>query len=126
MYSIIIIKLIKKDKEKTQPEYIDRNITLIYIKVNIINNDRIMNVKSNKSRKFKVLPLKVSQIIIDEFLQIQDEEGLGNRSATLAYLVKEHKLRKKYEFEKAADEFEKVIDKIDKKKIPTLEEQLEI
>lgn len=76
--------------------------------------------KSNK----KILPIKVSQIIVDEFDQIQEAEGLGNRASTFSFLVKYYHQKQWHEFEKAADELGEVLDRIDAKKIPSPEEQL--
>ncbi len=72
----------------------------------------------------KIMPIKVSPIIVAEFDQIQEEEGFGSRASTFSFLVKSYHQRKYYELEKAADELDKVIDKVDKKKIPSLKKQL--
>lgn len=72
----------------------------------------------------KIIPIKVEPIIIEEFDEIKEEEGIGNRAATFTFLVKEYRQRKQMEFEKAADQLGEVLDRINKKKIPSPEEQL--
>ncbi|OGJ52266.1 hypothetical protein A2335_02215 [Candidatus Peregrinibacteria bacterium RIFOXYB2_FULL_32_7] len=72
----------------------------------------------------KILPIKVSQVIVDEFDDIKESEGLGNRASTFSFLVKYYKMKQLHEFGRAIDELSNVVDKIDPKKIPSAEEQL--
>jgi hypothetical protein len=74
----------------------------------------------------KIMPIKVSPIIVEEFDRIQEEEGLGNRASTFSFLVKYYHQKQWQEFEKAADELGDVLDRIDPKNIPSAEEQLGI
>lgn len=73
----------------------------------------------------KVLPIKVSQKVVEEFDDIQHSEGFGNRASTFTFLVKFYQLKKQSKFEKAADDLGGLLEKIDPEKTPSLKEQLE-
>ncbi len=68
--------------------------------------------------------LKVSEKIPQELDLIKEEEGLGNRTATITFLIKYYFLTKKNSLENSIELLDKLLEKIDKKKIPSLRAQL--
>lgn len=72
----------------------------------------------------KSILFKVDDKIKDELDLIRAEEGLGTQTATITYLVKYYFLTKKSSLDTTISILDKVLDKLDSKKIPPLEEQL--
>lgn len=72
----------------------------------------------------KSILLRVPEKIPHELDQIQDEEGLGNRTSTITFLIKYYFLTKKRSLDESIDLLEKVVEKMDFKKIPPFDEQL--
>lgn len=70
------------------------------------------------------LIFKVSDKIPKELDVIQEEEGLGNRTSTLTFLVKYYFLTKKNSLDQSIQIMDKLLDRIDFDKLPSAEEQL--
>lgn len=68
--------------------------------------------------------LKVSDKIPKELDIIQEEEGLGNRTSTVTFLIKYYFLTKKNSLEQSISMLERALDRIDTKKLPSAREQL--
>ncbi len=67
---------------------------------------------------------KVSDKIPKELDIIQEEEGLGNRTSTITFLIKYYFLTKKSSLEQSISLLEKALDRLDIKKLPSAREQL--
>ena len=67
---------------------------------------------------------KVSEKIPKELDIIQDEEGLGNRTSTLTFLIKYYFLTKKSSLDQTIQIMDKLLDRIDTSKLPSVKEQL--
>lgn len=67
---------------------------------------------------------KVSDKIPKELDLIQEEEGLGNRTSTLTFLVKYYFLTKRTFLDQSVQLLDKVLDKIDTSKLPSARDQL--
>lgn len=68
--------------------------------------------------------LKVPDKIPYELDLIQDEEGLGNRTSTITFLIKYYFLTKKGSLSQSLELLGKVLEKIDLRKLPSAREQL--
>jgi hypothetical protein len=68
--------------------------------------------------------LKVSDKIPKELDVIQEEEGLGNRTSTVTFLVKYYFLTKKNSLDQSIQIMDKLLDRIDASKLPSAAEQL--
>ena len=68
--------------------------------------------------------LKVSDRIPKELDVIQEEEGLGNRTSTVTFLIKYYFLTKKNSLDHSMNLLERALDRIDTKKLPSAKEQL--
>lgn len=72
----------------------------------------------------KSILLKVPDKIPEELNQIQEKEGLGNRTSTVTFLIKYYFLTKKRSLDESIALFEKALDGIDVNTLPPAEEQL--
>lgn len=72
----------------------------------------------------KSILLKVEDQIKEELDTIRKEEGLNSQTSTITYLIKYYFLTKKSQLDTILAILDKTLDKIDPKKIPSLEEQL--
>lgn len=72
----------------------------------------------------KSILLKVNDKIKSELDLIREEEGFGNQTATVTYLVKYYLMTKKSKLDTTLAILDKLLDKIDTKSLPPLEEQL--
>lgn len=72
----------------------------------------------------KSILLKVPQKIPEELDRIQEEEGLGNRTSTVTFLIKYYLLTKKSALDQSIDVLDKLLDKIDVEKLTSTREQL--
>lgn len=70
------------------------------------------------------LAFKVDDKIVQELNLIQSEEGLGNRTSTITFLVKYYFLTKKRSLEESIDALEMALRKVDFKNLPSPKEQL--
>lgn len=68
--------------------------------------------------------LKVSDRIPKELDVIQEEEGLGNRTSTITFLIKYYFLTKKSSLDQSIGLLERALDRIDTKKLPSAKDQL--
>lgn len=68
--------------------------------------------------------LKVSDKIPKELDIIQEEEGLGNRTSTITFLIKYYFLTKKNSLDQSIQIIDKLLDRLDASKIASPEEQL--
>lgn len=68
--------------------------------------------------------LKVSDKIPKELDIIQEEEGLGNRTSTVTFLIKYYFLTKKNSLDQSIQIMDKLLDRIDSNKLPSAREQL--
>lgn len=68
--------------------------------------------------------LKVSDKIPKELDIIQEEEGLGNRTSTVTFLIKYYFLTKKNSLDQSIQIMDKLLDRIDANKLPSAREQL--
>ncbi len=67
---------------------------------------------------------KVSDKIPKELDVIQEEEGLGNRTATITFLIKYYFLTKKNSLDQSIQIMDKLLDRIDTSTLPSAREQL--
>jgi hypothetical protein len=70
------------------------------------------------------LIFKVSDKIPKELDIIQEEEGLGNRTSTLTFLVKYYFLTKKSSLDQSIMLMDKLLDRLDTTKLPSPHDQL--
>lgn len=70
------------------------------------------------------LLFNVSDKIHSELDLIQEAEGLGNRTATLTFLIKYYLLTQKTSLDQSIAVLSTLIDRIDTSKLPSPEEQL--
>jgi len=68
--------------------------------------------------------LKVSDKIPKELDLIQEEEGLGNRTSTITFLIKYYFLTKKSSLDISMQMMDKLLGRIDTNKLPSAREQL--
>jgi hypothetical protein len=66
----------------------------------------------------------VNEIIPKEIDIIKEKEGLGNRTSTITFLIKYYFLTKKSALDDSIQLLERMLDKIDTKKLPSAKEQL--
>lgn len=67
---------------------------------------------------------KVNDKIPKELDIIQDEEGLGNRTSTILFLIKYYFLTKKNSLDQSVQILDKLLDRIDIGKLPSAKKQL--
>ncbi|MFA6528971.1 MAG: hypothetical protein WCT46_05545 [Candidatus Gracilibacteria bacterium] len=67
---------------------------------------------------------KVNDKIPKELDLIQEEEGLGNRTSTITFLIKYYFLTKKNSLDQSIQIMDKLLDRIDVNKLPSAKEQL--
>ena len=72
----------------------------------------------------KTIVLKVSDKIPKELDIIEDEEGLGNRTSTVTFLIKYYFLTKKSSLEQSVTILDRLLNRIDTDKLPSGREQL--
>lgn len=72
----------------------------------------------------KTIVLKVDDKIPRELDLIEEEEGLGNRTATVTFLIKYYFLTKKSSLDQSIAILDRLLDKIDAEKLPSAREQL--
>ncbi len=70
------------------------------------------------------LIFKVSDKIPKELDIIQEEEGLGNRTSTVTFLIKYYFLTKKSSLDQSIYMMDKLLDRIDTFKLPSAKKQL--
>ena len=68
--------------------------------------------------------LKVSEKIPQELDLIQEQEGLGNRTSTITFLIKYYLLTKKTSLDRSVELLDKLLDRLDVSKLPSAREQL--
>lgn len=68
--------------------------------------------------------LKVPEKIPQELDIIQEEEGLGNRTSTVTFLIKYYFLTKKSSLDKSIQILDRLLDRIDTQALPSAREQL--
>ena len=68
--------------------------------------------------------LKVADKIKRELEMIQEEEGLGNRTSTVTFLIKYYFLTKQRTLDQSIHLLDKALEKIDVDSLPSLEDQL--
>lgn len=88
---------------------------IIYILL-VVKYLQLMNMAS--------IILKVSDKIPKELDIIQEEEGLGNRTSTITFLIKYYFLTKKNSLDQSIQIIDKLLDRLDTSKIASPEEQL--
>ena len=72
----------------------------------------------------KTIVLKVDEKIPRELDIIEREEGLGTRTSTVTFLIKYYFLTKKNNLDQSISMLEKLLDRVDVKKLPSAKEQL--
>jgi hypothetical protein len=70
------------------------------------------------------LIFKVSDKIPKELDIIQEEEGLGNRTSTITFLIKYYFLTKKNSLDQSIQMMDKLLDRIDTSKLASAKDQL--
>lgn len=68
--------------------------------------------------------LKVPQKIPNELDIIQEEEGLGNRTSTVTFLIKYYFLTKKSSLDQSIQVLDKLLDRLDTSNLPSAKDQL--
>lgn len=68
--------------------------------------------------------LKVPQKIPNELDIIQEEEGLGNRTSTVTFLIKYYFLTKKSSLDQSIQVLDKLLDRLDTSDLPSAKDQL--
>lgn len=68
--------------------------------------------------------IKVPEKIPQELDIIQEEEGLGNRTSTITFLIKYYFLTKKSSLDQSIQILDRLLDRIDTNKLPSAREQL--
>ncbi|MBI2464207.1 hypothetical protein HYV57_04585 [Candidatus Peregrinibacteria bacterium] len=68
--------------------------------------------------------LKVSDKIPKELDIIQEDEGLGNRTSTITFLIKYYFLTKKNSIDQSIQILDKLLDRIDTENLLSVKEQL--
>ena len=72
----------------------------------------------------KSILLKVPYKIPEELDKIQEEEGLGNRTSTVTFLIKYYFLKKKSSLEQSIQVLDKILDRLDTDNLPSARAQL--
>ncbi len=70
------------------------------------------------------LLFKIDDKITEELDLIREKEGLGNRTATFAFLIKYYLLTQKHPLSESIELLEHLAKEIDWSKVPSLKEQL--
>lgn len=70
------------------------------------------------------LIFKVNDKIPKELSLIQEEEGLGNRTSTITFLIKYYFLTKKNSLDQSIQILDKLLDRMDMNKMPSAKKQL--
>lgn len=70
------------------------------------------------------ISLKLNEKIPRELDLIQEEEGLGNRTATITFLVKYYFLTKKNSLDQTIALMDRLLDRVDTSKLASAPEQL--
>lgn len=70
------------------------------------------------------LIFKVNDKIPKELSIIQEEEGLGNRTSTITFLIKYYFLTKKNSLDQSIQILNKLLDRMDMNKLPSAKKQL--
>lgn len=70
------------------------------------------------------ISLKLNEKIPKELDLIQEEEGLGNRTATIIFLVKYYFQTRKSSLDQTITLMDRLLDNIDTDKLPSAREQL--
>lgn len=68
--------------------------------------------------------IKVPEKIPQELDIIQEEEGLGNRTSTITFLIKYYFLTKKSSLDQSIQILDRLLDRIDTNSLPSAREQL--
>ncbi len=68
--------------------------------------------------------LKVSDKIPQELDLIQEQEGLGNRTSTITFLIKYYFLTKKSALDQSIQIMNSLLDRLDTQKLPRAKDQL--
>lgn len=68
--------------------------------------------------------LKVPQKIPNELDIIQEEEGLGNRTSTVTFLIKYYFLTKRSSLDQSIQVLDKLLDRLDTSDLPSAKDQL--
>ncbi len=76
------------------------------------------------SKFMTAIIMKVNDRIPKELDIIQEEEGLGNRTSTITFLIKYYFLTKKSSLDQSMQIMDKLLDRIDVQKLPSAIEQL--
>lgn len=72
----------------------------------------------------KSILIRVDDKIKSELDLIRQEEGFGNQTSTITYLIKYYLLTKGSKLDTSIAMLDKILDKVDTKKLPSIEEQL--
>lgn len=72
----------------------------------------------------KSVLLKVHEKIPEELDLIQEKEGLGNRTATVIFLIKYYFATQKRSLDESVELLDRLLDKVDWKNLPSAREQL--
>jgi hypothetical protein len=72
----------------------------------------------------KTVVLKVDDKIPRELDLIEKEEGLGNRTSTVTFLIKYYFLTKKSSLDQSIKIMDRLLERIDTNKLPSAKEQL--
>lgn len=72
----------------------------------------------------KTIVLKVDDKIPQELDLILKEEGLGNRTSTITFLIKYYFLTKKNTLDQSIAMMNSLLDRVDTSKLPSAKEQL--
>jgi hypothetical protein len=81
-------------------------------------------VNINNISPMKTVVLKVDDKIPRELDLIEKEEGLGNRTSTVTFLIKYYFLTKKSSLDQSIKFLDRLLDRIDTDKLPSAKEQL--
>ena len=84
----------------------------------------IIMVNINKFSPMKTIVLKVDDKIPRELDIIESEEGLGNRTSTVTFLIKYYFLTKKSSLDQSIGILDRLLERIDADKLPSGREQL--
>ncbi|MBU1703237.1 hypothetical protein KJ951_02425, partial [Patescibacteria group bacterium] len=84
----------------------------------------IIMVNTNNFSPMKTIVLKVDDKIPRELDIIESEEGLGNRTSTVTFLIKYYFLTKKSSLDQSIKILDRLLDKIDTEKLPSARQQL--
>ncbi|MBU2524780.1 hypothetical protein KKG71_06330 [Patescibacteria group bacterium] len=71
----------------------------------------------------KSILIKVDDKVKKELDLIREEEGFGNQTSTIVFLIKYYLLTKNNRLDTTISALDKVLNKLDTKKLPSLKEQ---